>query len=45
MEVDQLLFAIAKLIQWNYPEIYGENKFLVMFSAIHIERAFIRVLG
>lgn len=45
MAVDQPLFAIAKLIQWNYPEVYGEDKFLVMFGAFHIEQAFLRVLG
>lgn len=45
MALDQPLFALAKLIQWNNPDIYGEKKFVVMFGAFHIEQAFLRVLG
>lgn len=29
---DQLLFAIAKKIQWNWPATYGEQKLVVMFG-------------
>ena len=27
---DQPLYAIAKQIQWKWPEMYGEDKFVVM---------------
>ncbi|VDH96881.1 Hypothetical predicted protein [Mytilus galloprovincialis] len=28
---DQPLFTVAKLIQWNWPQIYGEDHFVMMF--------------
>lgn len=42
---DQPLFAVAKQIQWNWPEIYGENKFIVMFGGLHIEMATFKTIG
>lgn len=45
MAVNQLLFAIVKLKQWNYLEIYGETKFLVLVGAFHIKQSLRRVLG
>ena len=35
----QLLFALAKQIQWQWPELYGEYKFVVMFGGLHVEMA------
>lgn len=43
--VDQPLFAIAKSIQWNWPESYGENKFVVLLGGLHIEMAALATLG
>ena len=43
--VDQPLFAIAKKIRWKWPQIYGEDKFVVMFGRFHIELAALKVLG
>jgi hypothetical protein len=43
--VDQPLFALCKLIQWNWPQKYGENKFIIMFGAFHIEQAWLRLIG
>ena len=43
--VDQPLFAIAKKIQWKWSQVYGEDKFLVMFGGLHIELAAMKVLG
>ena len=40
--VDQPLFAIAKKIQWKWSQVYGEDKFLVMFGGLHIA---MKVLG
>ena len=43
--MDQPLFAVAKQIQWNWPETHGEDKFVVMFGGLHIEMAVLKVLG
>ncbi|KAK2182934.1 hypothetical protein NP493_332g03018 [Ridgeia piscesae] len=32
---DQSLYAIAKQIQWKWPEMYGKDKFVVMFCTNH----------
>ena len=42
---DQTVCVIAKLIQWNWPDLYGEDKFFVMFDGLHIEMAASKVLG
>ena len=43
--LDQPLFAIAKLVQWNWPEVYGEDKFVVLLEGLHIEMAFLSTIG
>ena len=43
--VDQPLFETAKKIQWKWPQIYGEDKFVVMFGGLHIGLAALKVLG
>lgn len=45
MWIDQPLFALAKLLQWNSPSLYGEDKLVVMFGPFHIEQAFERIIG
>jgi hypothetical protein len=42
---DQPLYALAKIIQWNWPDKYGENKFVIMFGGLHIEMAALKALG
>ena len=42
---DQPLFALAKQIQWTWPESYGEDKFVVMFGGLHIEMVALKMLG
>jgi hypothetical protein len=42
---DQPLYTIGKLIQWNWPDLYGEDKFVMMFAPFHIEKAFLGVIG
>ena len=37
MACDQPLYAIAKKIQWTWPDRYGDNLFIVMFGGLHIE--------
>ena len=43
--LDQPLFALAKQIQWKWPEKYGEEKMVVMFGGLHIEMAALKTLG
>ena len=42
---DQPLYSIAKQIQWNWPETYGEDKYLCMFGGLHIEKAVLDMAG
>ena len=42
---DQPLYALAKRIQWKWPEEYGESKFVIMFGGLHIEMAALKMLG
>ena len=42
---DQPLYALAKQIQWKWPENYSEDKFVIMFGGLHIEMAALKTLG
>lgn len=42
---DQPVYAIAKQIQWRFPNSHGENKVLVMMGGLHIEMMIINLLG
>ncbi|KAJ8872245.1 hypothetical protein PR048_025847 [Dryococelus australis] len=42
---DQPLFALVKKIQWKWPELYGEEKIVVMLGGLHIEMAALKMLG
>ena len=42
---DQPIYALAKQVQWHWPDKYGEDKFVVMFGGLHIEMAGFRSLG
>lgn len=43
--MDQPLYAVAKQIQWNFPEKYGEKQFVIMFCGLHVEMAFLKAIG
>ena len=43
--MDQPLYAIAKHIQWNYQDLYGEDKFVVMLGGLHVEMAAVKLAG
>ena len=45
MTVDQPLYAIAKKIQWTWPEVYGEKHYFILMGGLHIAMTFLRVLG
>ena len=42
---DQPLFTLAKLVQWKWPEAYGESVHVVMMGGLHIEMALWNTLG
>ena len=42
---DQPLYALAKQVQWHWPEKYGEDKFVLMFGGLHIEMAAFSSIG
>ena len=42
---DQPIYSIAKQVQWHWPDLYGEDKFVEMFGGLHIEMAAFRSLG
>lgn len=43
--MDQPLFALGKQIQWDKPELFGEDKFVIMFGGLHFEMAALNTLG
>jgi len=45
LTLDQPLYTIAKQIQWTWPSIYSEEKYVVLMGGLHIEMAFLNVLG
>ena len=45
ISLDAPLFALAKLVQWNWPQTHGEKDFVVMFGGLHIEMAIWKTLG
>ena len=45
MTADQPLFALAKEIQWLKPDVFGENKLLVLVGDFHTEVTFMTYLG
>jgi len=42
---DQTIYAVAKQIQWHWPDQYGKDKFVIMFRGLHIEMAALRSIG
>ncbi len=43
--MDQPLYAIAKKLQWDFPDILGEDKCVVLLGGLHIEMAILKCLG
>ncbi len=42
--VDQLLYAIAKQLQWSWPESHGEEKVVMMMGGLTIEMNWLKLL-
>jgi len=45
LTMDQPLNASGRQIQWNSPELFGEDKYGVMMGPLHIEMAGLKMLG
>ena len=43
--LDQPLYALAKRIQWEWPDQYGIHKFVIMLGGLHTEMSFLSALG
>ena len=42
---DQPLFALAKYVQWKWPDTHGESVYVVMLGGLHTEMALWSTLG
>ena len=42
---DQPLYALAKQIQWKWPDTYGENEVVIVLGGLHIKMGVYKVLG
>ena len=45
LAADQPLYALAKHVQWTWPDTHGEDHFVIMFGGLHIEMAMLQLLG
>lgn len=45
MAFDQLLSALAKYVQWSWPQLLGESCFVIIFGGLHIEMALWGTIG
>lgn len=42
---DQPLYTLGKLIQWNCPAQFREEKIVMLFGPFHIEQNFLKIVG
>ena len=42
---DQLVYALTKQIQWRYPELFGNSKYISLFGGLHIVKTLLIVYG
>ena len=43
--VDQPLYSVVKQIQWNWPDTYGGDQFVIIPGGLHIKMATLSTLG
>ena len=43
--LDQPLYAIAKKVQWTWPDEFGEDRFVVVLRRLHNKMAFMSMIG
>lgn len=39
------MHAVAKQIQWSWPDTHGEDHFVVMFGGLHVEMTALKTIG
>ena len=42
---DQPLYALAKYVQWRWPQTHGEKGYVVMLGGLHTEMALWSTMG
>ena len=45
LAMDAPLYALAKYIQWKWPQTHGEDQYVIMFGGLHIEMAVWKTIG
>jgi len=45
LAMDQPLYALAKQIQWKWPQQYGEQSYVIMFGGLHMETTLWTMMG
>ena len=45
LTLDQPLYSLAKQIQWDWSDSFGENKFVLVLGGLHIEMAAFKTIG
>lgn len=45
LAVDQLLYDLAKKMQWTFLDLLGEDKFVVILVGLHLEMALWSTMG
>ena len=45
INANQPIFAVLKQVQWQWPEQYNKDKFVIMFGGPHIEMAALKSIG
>ena len=45
LTLDQPLYSLGKLIQWNWPDQFGERHFVLVLGGLHIEMAIMKTIG
>ena len=42
---DQPVYDLMKQVQWQFPNEFGEDKFVIMMGGLHLEMAMLSVIG
>ncbi|KAK6187414.1 hypothetical protein SNE40_005450 [Patella caerulea] len=45
LTMDQPLYAVAKQLQWRFPNVYGEDKYVIILGGLHTEMAALGTIG
>ena len=45
LTMDQPLYALAKQLQWRFPNLFGEDKYVIILGGLHTEMAALRTIG